>query len=203
MSGQNQAQNGCENGKIGIESLQDPLCHIGNVYAVTRDITTLNGVEAITNAANSGLRAGGGVCGAIFSAAGHSELANACRSIGQCPTGSAVATPGFRLEKRGIKWIIHAVGPIGEDASMLKRTYLSILNICRDNGVRSVAVPCISTGIYGFPNSSAARVAMETVRDWMTVPANRASIDAFVFCLFMQEDIDLYTSHFDAMFGQH
>ena len=121
------------------------------------DITVLD-VDAVVNAANTSLRRGGGVCGAIFRAAGP-ELDRACAEIGSCATGDAVATPGFDLPAR---WVIHAVGPVwrggaaGEPAQ-LASCYRRVLEVADELGARSVAIPAISTGIYGYPAEPAAR----------------------------------------------
>ena len=133
--------------------------------AVRGDITR-EAVDAIVNAANSGLARGGGVCGAIFSAAGP-ELDAACADLGGCPTGDAKATPGFRLPAR---WIIHAVGPVwhGGDAGepgLLASAYRRSLAVADELGARSVAFPAISTGIYGYPLDAATDVAVRTCRD--------------------------------------
>ena len=115
---------------------------------VRNDITELH-VDAIVNAANSGLRAGGGVCGAIFRRAGMQRLQAACDAIGHCPVGGSVITPGFSLPA---KYVIHAVGPIwqgggqGEEA-LLRRCYRSALALARDEGLQSVAFPLMSAGI--------------------------------------------------------
>jgi O-acetyl-ADP-ribose deacetylase len=129
--------------------------------AAQGDITR-EAVDAIVNAANSGLARGGGVCGAIFSAAGP-ELDGACAELGGCPTGDAKATPGFRLPAR---WIIHAVGPVwhGGDSGepeLLASAYRRSLAVADEIGARSVAFPAISTGIYGFPIELAAPIALE------------------------------------------
>ena len=133
--------------------------------AVQGDITR-EGVDAIVNAANSGLARGGGVCGAIFSAAGP-ELDGACAELGGCPTGDAKATPGFRLPAR---WIIHAVGPVwhGGDSGepeLLASAYRRSLAVADEIGARSVAFPAISTGIYGYPLDAATAVAVRSCRD--------------------------------------
>ena len=128
-----------------------------------------SGCEAIVNAANSGLLHGGGVCGAIFSAAGPEVLQRACTEIGGCDVGSAVATPSFGLSDRGISTIIHAVGPVWAEHSpvegdrLLSSAYADSLRIAETLGVRSIAVPAISTGIFGFPAERAARVVAETL----------------------------------------
>jgi O-acetyl-ADP-ribose deacetylase (regulator of RNase III) len=126
--------------------------------------------EVIVNAANRELLAGGGVCGAIFAASGRQQLASACAALGGCATGDAVVTPAFELERRGIRWIIHAVGPVFDaadpDASdlLLASAYRAVLREATALGVSSVAVPAISTGIYGFPAERAAAVAVAALK---------------------------------------
>lgn len=132
--------------------------------AVLADITTLS-VDAIVNAANEALAAGGGVCGAIFHAAGP-ELVDACRSLGRCPTGSARATPGFNLPCR---YVIHAVGPVWEggdadEARLLASAYRASMEVAADLGCRSIAFPALSTGVFGYPLDEAMRVAVESVQ---------------------------------------
>jgi len=133
--------------------------------AVQGDITTED-VDAVVNAANSGLARGGGVCGAIFAAAGP-DLDAACAQLGGCPTGDARATPGFRLPAR---WIIHAVGPVwhGGDAGepdLLASAYRRSLAVADEIGARSVAFPAISTGIYGYPLEPATDIAVRTCNE--------------------------------------
>jgi O-acetyl-ADP-ribose deacetylase (regulator of RNase III) len=137
----------------------------GYVEVVQGDITRQE-VDAIVNAANNALRGGGGVDGAIHRVAGP-ELNDACRQIGWCPTGEAVITPGFRLPAT---WIIHTVGPVwhggdrDEDA-LLASCYRSSMELAHERGIRSIAFPSISTGVYGFPVKRAAAIAIETLRD--------------------------------------
>lgn len=124
-------------------------------------ITDLD-TDAVVNAANEGLRAGGGVCGAIFRAAGYEPLQNACNAIGHCDTGSAVITPGFDLKA---KFIIHAVGPRWIDGSrkepeQLYGAYVKSLELAAANGCRSVGFPLISAGIFGYPMQAAWRQAL-------------------------------------------
>ena len=138
---------------------------VAALEAVQGDITRED-VDAIVNAANSGLARGGGVCGAIFAAAGP-ELDAACAALGGCPTGDARATPGFRLPAR---WIIHAVGPVwhGGDAGepdLLAGVYRRSLAVADEIGAGSVAFPAISTGIYGYPLDPATEIAVRTCRD--------------------------------------
>jgi O-acetyl-ADP-ribose deacetylase (regulator of RNase III) len=135
------------------------------LHAVKADITTLAS-DAIVNAANAALQQGGGVCGAIFRAAGAAALAAACAPLAPCPTGQARTTPGFALPAR---WIIHAVGPVWQggghgEAALLAGAYRASLAALRGLGGRSIAFPAISTGIYGFPAAAATQVAVGAVR---------------------------------------
>jgi O-acetyl-ADP-ribose deacetylase len=137
------------------------------VQIIKGDITRLR-ADAIVNAANSGLAMGGGVCGAIFRAAGIDALTRACRAIGQCATGSAVITPAFGIP--GARHIIHAVGPVysaypAEEArALLRSAYGSALRLAAENACGSIAFPAISTGIYGYPLEEASREAIDVCR---------------------------------------
>jgi len=150
------------------------------------DITTLE-IDAIVNAANSRLAGGGGVDGAIHRAAGQVLLLNECSLAGGLPTGNSLLTSGYKLPS---KRIIHTVGPMGEKPDDLRNCYENSLNLAKNNNLRSIAFPCISTGVYGYPSEKAAHVALKTVRDWLQ--ANPDSIDRVIFCLFMPIDIDVY-----------
>ena len=137
---------------------------------VVGDITRLDDAgetaDVIVNAANERLAAGSGVCGAIFAAAGHAPLAAACAEVAPCPTGSAVATPAFGLEAHGVHHVVHAVGPVfGSDPPeeadrLLASTYRSLLEVAEGLGATTLAVPAISTGVYGFPEHRAAAIAV-------------------------------------------
>jgi O-acetyl-ADP-ribose deacetylase (regulator of RNase III) len=129
------------------------------------DITAL-AVDAIVNAANTALVRGGGVCGAIFAAAGP-ELDRACAALGGCAAGDAKATPGFGLPAR---FVIHAVGPVWHggtegEAAVLASAYRRSVEVARALGARSIAFPAISTGIYGYPAADAAEIAVRTLRE--------------------------------------
>lgn len=134
------------------------------ITVVTGDITGMR-VDAIVNAANTALRPGGGVCGAIHRAAGPG-LAQACADIGHRETGDAVATPGFHLPAR---FVIHAVGPVWHgggqgEAEALASCYRAIMREANRAGAATIAIPAISTGIYGYPLEAACNVAVTTLR---------------------------------------
>jgi len=133
------------------------------IEVIQGDITRIT-VDAIVNAANSALAMGGGVCGAIFRAAGVAVLTAACRAIGGCATGNAVITPAFGIKTA--KYIVHAVGPVyserapDEAARLLRGAYASALAVAAENGCTSIAFPAISTGIYGYPLGDACEEAV-------------------------------------------
>ena len=137
---------------------------MSNIKIIKKNITVLP-VDAIVNAANEGLWAGGGVCGAIFSAAGRRELQDACDRIGHCDTGKAVITPGFHLPA---KYIIHTVGPVWrggnhDEERLLKSCYMESLKLARENDIHTIAFPLISAGIFGVPLDIAWKAAIRGV----------------------------------------
>ena len=154
--------------------MTEPLS--ARIAVVQADITTLE-VDGIVNAANSSLLGGGGVDGAIHRAAGPGLLAE-CRALGGCPTGEARLTGGHRLPAR---WVIHTVGPVwrgggnGEDA-LLASCWRESLILARDNGMRTVAFPAVSTGAYGFPVHRAARIAVREVAAFLAAHALPARV---------------------------
>lgn len=137
---------------------------MSKILIIKKGITRFD-TECIVNAANSDLMYGGGVCGAIFEAAGISQLTRACNSIGHCNTGDAVITPSFNI--KNAKYIIHAVGPIyslsrkQECRDELYSSYKRSLEVMLENGCSSIAFPLISSGIYGYPNEEAWRIAIK------------------------------------------
>lgn len=159
------------------------------VTATIVDITTLE-VDAIVNAANEELAAGGGVCGAIFRAAGP-EMGPACAAIGRCPTGEARITPGFRLPAN---YVIHAVGPIWRggragEPELLASAYRSVMHLADARGLRSVAFPAISTGIYGYPLGEATNIAVATIREALE---SDSRVERVIFTCFSREVLDAY-----------
>ena len=136
---------------------------------IRNDITKLR-VDAIVNAANTSLQMGGGVCGAIFSAAGADRLQNACDAIAPIKTGEAVITQGFNLPA---KYIIHTAGPVyrggqhGEEA-LLRACYINSLELAVKYDCESIAFPLISSGIYGYPKADALRVATSSIREYIS-----------------------------------
>jgi O-acetyl-ADP-ribose deacetylase (regulator of RNase III) len=139
----------------------------GRIQVLVGDLTRQD-VDVMVNAANVDLLRGGGVCGAIFRAAGPA-LDDACQAVAPCPTGEARMTPGFASRAR---WIAHSVGPIwrggGEgEAELLASAYRAALALAASVNARSIAFPAISTGIYGFPFATAAPIAVATVRAWI------------------------------------
>ena len=158
--------------------------------AVQGDITAL-AVDAIVNAANTTLLGGGGVDGAIHRAAGPELLAE-CRTLGGCATGEAKITKGYHLPA---KYVIHTPGPVWRggargEPDLLAACYRNSLTLAAAHGCRSVAFPCISTGVYGYPKEAAAKVAVESARSFLR--AAPAEMDV-VFCCFSASDWALYS----------
>ena len=163
--------------------------------AVQGDITRLK-IDAIVNAANASLLGGGGVDGAIHRAAGPELLAE-CRTLGGCATGEAKLTRAYRLPAR---YVIHTVGPVWQggtrgEAERLAACYRNALRLAVEHGCASIAFPCISTGVYGYPFELAADLAIATVRATL---ADCPGIREVVFCCFSRSDFDDYTLRFGA-----
>ncbi len=189
------------------------------IKIIQGDITTL-AVDAIVNAANQVMLGGGGVDGAIHDAAGD-ELLEACLKVPEvrpgvrCPTGEARITPGFKLPA---KFVIHTVGPVYRDGrhgepEKLAACYRNSLALAEENGCTSIAFPCISTGIYGYPKEEAAQIAVREVRDFLSNPepqtgravaprppqeeglaSSRPPEMEVIFCCFSERDANVYRS---------
>lgn len=162
---------------------------LGRMVALKGDITKLK-VDAIVNAANNTLLGGGGVDGAIHDAAGD-ELYEECCALGGCETGRAKMTRGYRL---AAKHVIHTVGPIYADGTrgepeLLASCYRESLRLASVTKLETVAFPCISTGIFGYPAMAACRIAVETVAEWLA--ANELP-KVVTFCCFTPKDAGLY-----------
>ncbi len=167
---------------------------IARLEVCVADITTLT-LDAIVNAANSALRGGGGVDGAIHRAAGP-ELRTECEKLGGCATGQAKITRGYRLPARHI---IHAVGPVWDgggrgEEELLASCYRAALDLAAAHRLVSLAFPAISTGIYGFPADRAARIAVGTVSSELA--AAPRGIGRVVFCCFAQPSADHHIAAF-------
>jgi O-acetyl-ADP-ribose deacetylase (regulator of RNase III) len=159
------------------------------IEVVRGDITRLD-VDIIVNAANESLLGGGGVDGAIHRAAGPGLLAE-CRALGGCPTGQARLTRGHGLTARHV---VHTVGPVYRtgrhgEAELLRSCYQESLRLAAAQQAASVAFPCISTGIYGYPQAEACRIATESVITWLESNEHPRRV---IFCCFQETDVTLY-----------
>lgn len=160
------------------------------ILVIKGDITNLE-VDAIVNAANKTLLGGGGVDGAIHSAAGP-ELLDECKTLGGCETGEAKITKGYNLPA---KYVIHTVGPVWHgggkhEAELLKNCYINSLKLAEEKGIKSIAFPNISTGVYGYPKEEAARIAIDSVRNYIKY----STIEKVIFVCFNDENFNLYSN---------
>ena len=167
---------------------------MARVEIVKGDITKIE-VDAIVNAADPSLLGGGGVDGAIHAAAGP-ELLEEFRTLGGCRTGEAKITKGYNLPA---EFVVHTVGPIWRggyysEAELLEACYLNSLSLAEEKGVKILAFPAISTGVYGYPKKEAAEIAMETVKKYL----KNSKIERVVFVLFNDENFGLYKRLLDS-----
>ena len=170
-----------------------------SLEVVVADIPTLD-VDAIVNAANSSLLGGGGVDGAIHRAAGR-DLLEACRALNGCPPGQAKITPGFRLPAA---YVIHTVGPVWSggdrgEAELLEACYRNSLKLAAEHGLKSIAFPAISTGVYRYPADQAARIAVTATADALEDPAFP---DRVIFCCFSDASARLHQAALGALEAQ-
>ncbi len=171
----------------------------GRVEIVKGDITKRS-VDAIVNAANKSLLGGGGVDGAIHRAAGP-ELLKECKTLGGAETGEAKITGGFKLSA---KHVIHTVGPVwhggnSEEEELLANCYRKSLYLAKENEVKTIAFPCISTGVYGYPIEKAAAVAQREVKSFLE---QDESIEKVFFVCFGDRDYDIYLKTAEKLLGE-
>lgn len=157
-----------------------------DILLVKSDICLFK-IDAIVNAANKSLLGGGGVDGIIHNTAGP-ELLEECVKLNGCDIGQAKITKAYKLPS---KYIIHTVGPIGENADYLEKCYLNSLNLAKSNNIRSIAFPCISTGIYRYPPTNAAKVAISSVSKWLI--ENKDYKIKIIFCVYLDSDVNIYS----------
>ena len=165
---------------MGVETEEETVIDV-----IQGDITELD-VDVIVNAANESLL-GGGVDGAIHRAAGP-ELLETCRRLHGCPTGEAKITPGFRLKAR---WVVHTPGPVWRggglgEPELLESCYRNSFRLAREKQAASIAFPCISCGVYGYPKDAAAQIAHQVMREY------EQRFQRIVACCFGRDDAELY-----------
>lgn len=168
------------------------------IRMIRADITKLTDVDAIVNAANNSLLGGGGVDGAIHRAAGR-ELLEECRGLHGCETGEAKITGAYKLP---CKYVIHTVGPIWSggkrnEAKLLANCYRNSLQLAVEKGIRRIAFPSISTGVYSYPKEQAAEIAVCTVNEF--VEANPGALDLVEWALFDDDTLQVYTDALDQL----
>ncbi|XP_057316638.1 uncharacterized protein LOC130657650 [Hydractinia symbiolongicarpus] len=176
----------CKTDKDDVKHLYKVMPELNNKVCIWQgDITRLE-IDAIVNAANQTLLGGGGVDGCIHRAAGPT-LVEECRSLNGCQTGATKITSGHKLPA---KYVLHTVGPMVKNEQKLKGCYETCLQFMLEYEMKSIAFPCIATGIYGYPNREAAHVALQTVREWLE--KHPGKVDKIIFCTFMEKDYLIY-----------
>ncbi|XP_049980885.1 ADP-ribose glycohydrolase MACROD2-like [Alexandromys fortis] len=176
------------------------LCTARNECGCDQESSQQRGSDVLKVTTNASLLGGGGVDGCIHRAAGPCLLAE-CRTLNGCETGHAKITCGYDLPA---KYVIHTVGPIarghinGSHKEDLANCYQSSLKLVKENNLRSVAFPCISTGIYGFPNEPAAIIALDTIKEWLA--KNHQEVDRIIFCVFLEVDFKIYKKKMSEFF---
>lgn len=169
------------------------------IKIIQGDITQLK-VDAIVNAANNSLMGGGGVDGAIHRAAG-SELKEACKPLGGCDTGDAKITPGYKLKARHV---IHTVGPVWQggnkdEEKLLKSAYRRSMEVAKENDVKSIAFPSISTGVYRFPFEKATKIAIKTI---LVALEKDITVEEVILVAFSESDYERMEEIFEEMTNQ-
>ena len=169
------------------------------IKTIKGDITKITDIEAIVNAANNSLLGGGGVDGAIHRAAGPELLAE-CRTLHGCETGEAKMTKGYNLP---CQYVIHTVGPIwrggkSNETELLASCYYNSMKIAAENGIKSIAFPSISTGVYHFPVDLAAKIAVSTVKRFLD--ANPGTVEIVEWVLFDENTYSYYEKEVDALY---
>lgn len=180
---------------LGMSNNTMPHAYTQSNITIARGDITKTSCQCIVNAANEQLAGGGGVCGAIFTAAGWDKLQQACDQAGFCKTGQAKITKSFDLTTQGIEYIIHAVGPdcrIVKDQKtqdvLLQNAYVNSLKLANEYQIKSIAFPFISSAIYAFPKMRAAMIALQAVQEHV----QQTSLEKVEFVLYSQEDYDLF-----------
>ena len=180
--------------KLKIDLKEDPGMKVMNKIKILQGDLTGQAVDAIVNAANKSLLGGGGVDGAIHRAAGPELLAE-CKTLGGCETGEAKITRGYHLQAG---YVIHTVGPVyhggtANEAARLTGCYLRSLELASQHGLKSLAFPAISCGVYGYPVQEASRIALKTVAEYLK---DHPEIEDVRFVLFSEENLQVYRPHY-------
>lgn len=178
---------------FGDLTIDESLNLAGKVSVYKGDITRLE-IDAIVNAANNSLLGGGGVDGAIHRAAGP-LLLRENKTHGGCDDGEAVESGGYRLPAR---YVVSTVGPRGLHPEVLQSAYMSCLEKMLELELKTIAFPCISTGIYGYPNDAACNVALRTTREFLD--QHHQKVERIIFCLFLPVDVELYKKRLSLIF---